>query len=211
MRQAAILFAEKGYKGTSTQDIADAVGLQRTSLYYYFKTKESLLAAMIEQVTVSAAMRNERISTHSGSSVLQRLGDLTYDSVMRILEHPLEMRLLDRIENELPAPLFKTYTKSKRNIVNRVIQLISDGIECGEVNETDPRVAAFAIIGMANWTAWWYKPSGALSKEEVARMMSRMAVGALARPNSQAGPIEVISGIRAELNQLEAQVSKLLD
>ena len=211
MRQAAILFADKGYNGTSTQDIADAVGLQRTSLYYYFKTKESLLAAMIEQVTVSAAMRNKKISTHSDSSVLQRLGDLAYDSVIRILEHPLEMRLLDRIENELPAPLHKTYTDSKRDIVNRVIQVISDGIESGEINETDPRVAAFAIIGMANWTAWWYKPDGVLPKEEVAKMISRMAVGALARPNSQAAPIEIISGIRAELDQLEAQVSRLLD
>ena len=45
---AAAVFAEKGYHGTSTKDIADRLGLQQGSLYYYFASKEEALRKVCE-------------------------------------------------------------------------------------------------------------------------------------------------------------------
>ena len=45
------LFQEKGYHGTSMQDLADAVGMQKASLYYYIRSKEELLTLVCEHGT----------------------------------------------------------------------------------------------------------------------------------------------------------------
>lgn len=211
LKHAARLFAEKGYSGTSLQDIADAVGLQRTSLYYYFETKEDLLAAMIKEVTVSAAQRNRDIRGASGRSAADRLCDMVFDSVIRILAHPMQMRLLDKIEGELPASLAGSYLESKRTVRDEMIQVIADGIEAGELIQIDKRAAAFALLGMVNWTAWWYVPGKGLRPDEIATIMARLARNALSRNGAE--PVRptsrgIINGIRSELDRLERLASE---
>src|SRR5206468_2845368 len=48
---ATRLFAERGFAGTSLQDIADALGITRPALYYYVKSKDELLAKLVTEVT----------------------------------------------------------------------------------------------------------------------------------------------------------------
>ena len=43
IRSAASVFAEKGFHGASTKDIAERMGIKQGSLYYYFKSKEDAL------------------------------------------------------------------------------------------------------------------------------------------------------------------------
>src|ERR1700692_2071070 len=51
---AAALFAERGFGGTNLRDIADALGMSRPGLYYHFPSKEKLLEAIVEEVTLSS-------------------------------------------------------------------------------------------------------------------------------------------------------------
>lgn len=211
LKHAARLFAKKGYAGTNLQDVADSVGLQRTSLYYYFETKEDLVAAIIKDVTVAAAQRNRSLRSVPGRSALERLSDMVFDSVIRILEHPDQLRLLDRIERELPETLAETYLQSKRAVRDEMIQAIDEGMKTGEIMQMDARVAAFALIGMVNWTAWWFQPGKGLAPSEIASIMSRLALNALSRTAGvSAAPTArgVIEGIRNELDRLEGLVTK---
>lgn len=48
LRAGAQVFRERGYADSTLQDVADAVGINRTTLYYYIGTKEDLLAALLE-------------------------------------------------------------------------------------------------------------------------------------------------------------------
>src|SRR5262245_45550954 len=59
---ACVLFIEKGFGGTNINDIADAVGVSRTALYYYFPSKESMLAALTEEVTEKASRMAQTVS-----------------------------------------------------------------------------------------------------------------------------------------------------
>ncbi len=45
------LFAERGYDATSLQEIADAMGVRKANVYYYFKTKSALLAELLGSLT----------------------------------------------------------------------------------------------------------------------------------------------------------------
>ena len=49
----------------------------------------------------------------------------------------------------------------------------------------DPHIAAVSLIGMCNWSAWWYKPDGRLSRAEVAAIMADMAVRSLLRDEAR--------------------------
>src|SRR5215468_7458321 len=53
--QATRLFAERGFAGTSFQDIADAVGLTRPALYHYVRSKDELLEKLVAEITEDSA------------------------------------------------------------------------------------------------------------------------------------------------------------
>ena len=55
------------------------------------------------------------------------------------------------------------------------MRLIDEAVAAGEARAVDSRVTAFAIIGMCNWTAWWFVPDGELTAATVADMMHRLA------------------------------------
>src|SRR5512138_2078389 len=48
LQAATRLFKEKGYRSTSMQDLAEALGVQKASLYYYIESKEDLLSRLLE-------------------------------------------------------------------------------------------------------------------------------------------------------------------
>ena len=58
----AQMFADKGYLGANLRDIADALGMSRPGLYYHFPSKERLLEAIIEELTLSSERELARIA-----------------------------------------------------------------------------------------------------------------------------------------------------
>ena len=73
---ASLLFIEKGFGGTNINDIADAVGVTRTTLYYYFPSKESILEALTEGVTEKAGALAKSVSARKAvppSEALEQL------------------------------------------------------------------------------------------------------------------------------------------
>lgn len=67
------LFAEKGFDGTSTNDILNDIGIARGTLYYHFKSKEDILDAMIERLTGRLIANASEIVKNKDIPVLQRL------------------------------------------------------------------------------------------------------------------------------------------
>src|ERR1700730_12122523 len=70
LEHATRLFAERGYDGTTLQDIADAIGITRPGLYNYISSKEQLLAALVRDVTENTAhiIRAARLRTDLSST-----------------------------------------------------------------------------------------------------------------------------------------------
>ena len=63
--------------------------------------------------------------------------------------------------------------------------VIEKGVRDGQFRMVDPHIAAVSLIGMCNWSAWWYKPDGRLSRAEVAAIMADMAVRSLLRDEAR--------------------------
>ncbi|ANC43380.1 TetR/AcrR family transcriptional regulator [Pandoraea pnomenusa] len=173
---ATRLFIERGFDGTSFNDIADVVGVSRPALYYYFKSKEAILEVLTTVVTRAAGeLASEALPAH-----LRQPSAMLRHRVLRhahlILTHPLQFRVVERNEDNLPPEQRKLAEQSRRAVLEQFRQAIELGIERGQFRVMDAKVAAFSIIGMCNWTAWWFAPSGQRRAEEIAEQIADMAL-----------------------------------
>ena len=194
---AAALFASKGYGATSLQDIAEAIGLSRTSLYYYVPSKEALLEELVRGVNVNTA---SIFATSPAAGHAEQLAEAARQLVIWVTSPHTHFKLVDRAENELPEALAAAHRETKRRVLHDMTRLVQAGIDGGAFRPVDPRVTAFAILGMCNWTAWWFSPSGALDRNAVADQIALLAVGMVQKSpgTGTAGDMKSILGAMRE-------------
>jgi AcrR family transcriptional regulator len=176
LRAAAVLFAEKGYGGTTMQHIAEAVNLTRTAFYYYFKNKEELLISLVDEVTFTLQRRTAGFLANPGLSPSQILRDMVRNYSSLLMELAVEFRFVSRTEADLPPGLAKAHDRAKRQVLDSFTEVINRGTRSGEFTVGDPKIVSLAIIGMCNWSAWWFRDSGKLSREQVADSFGGLAL-----------------------------------
>ena len=205
---ATQLFASRGYAGTSLQDIADAVGLTRPALYYYFKSKEDLLANLVAEITQESAESMGAIAGQVDLDPAAKLHAIVKSGVRRQAEYSARFRLLILSESDLPTDLAARHERGRRSVLKAVAQVIDEGIRTGVFRNVEPRVAALGLLGMTNWVAWWYQPGTASSVDDIAEELAGMAVASLVRPDGAqvSGPSSVLEQMRRNLDDLERMI-----
>ncbi|GAA2857159.1 TetR/AcrR family transcriptional regulator [Pseudonocardia halophobica] len=203
---ATRLFAERGFAGTSLQDIADALGITRPALYYYVKSKDELLAKLVTEVT-NGPLDELNALVERDEDPVRRLRGIVEVIVGRRTTQPARFRLLIRSEAELPAELTTAYDESRRAVLKVIAGVVDDGVRAGRFRPVDARVAALGVLGMCNWVAWWFHPGGRDTAASVTDQLADMAVAALVRPDGQApeaeGPAAALKLLRQDLDHLE--------
>lgn len=207
LEAASNLFIKRGYEGTSMQDIAHELEISRSALYYYFKNKEEILASLTEGLTIVA----ERLATQvveKSKEPDDALRELVRQHAKLILLHPVQFRVVDQAEGSLPESQRKIAESARRLLLQKFTDVIQRGIDAGHFRLVNARVAAFALIGLCNWTAWWFKADGAKTAEEIADILADFGLHALQRPEvKQAQPASVQESVRMleeNLAQLKA-------
>lgn len=205
--KASELFSKRGYSRTTINDIAEELGLRRSSLYHYFRNKEQILQALIEDQTVTPSQLLKRLLDDPNLSAMERLEQAFRLSVVRMLAEVARFRVLDQIEFEMPEDLAAEHKRNKRRVLELWSRLVSDGIAAGALRNVDNRMAAFSILGMINWTAWWYSASGEMTPQQIAQAITDIGIFGLARsPNDRPTPNTLgaaIKNLKADIAQLE--------
>lgn len=163
------LFEHKGFSETSVQDICDAVGVTKGTFYYYFDSKEALLMDIhlryIDEIlSMQTAILSDAATTHQ-----EKLFNIVYMLLHDIERQGASGRVFFREMRHLGVER-RTHIVEKRNQFRLNIEaLLQEGIERGQFRATlNPRISAFAMLGMANWSYQWFHPSGTLSDFNVA-------------------------------------------
>ena len=204
--KAAALFAERGFAATSLKDVADAVGLSRSSIYYYYPNKEALLAELIRGVTLPIATMLREVA-ETGLPPTAAIREVVRRLVLWVADPHTHFRLMDRSEAELPPEIAKVHVTAKRRILSELIALVDAAVLAGEARAVDSRVTALSIIGMAMWTAWWFQPDHGPTLEAVAITVADNACALLHRaaPIKDGATIGSLAGeIRDNLALIEA-------
>ncbi len=152
---AARVFAERGYHGTTTQAIADVLGMRQASLYYYFPSKEAALEEVCARGTDGFVEGAERVM---GMDVppLEKLRLLIASHLAPIQTMPDYVRVFINERRYLPDASRKRVGRKSRRIERFFEQVIQDGIDDGSIRAgTDARLAMLAVLGMCNAVINW--------------------------------------------------------
>jgi AcrR family transcriptional regulator len=205
LRIAASLLAEKGVEGTTLQAIADAAGINRSSIYYYFPSKDSVVDTLFEEYAQSASKSYEEIPSSAGHTVAARLSGALQGLTRWVLREQTLIRAFDRNADALPKPMAKRLDAIKRQGFAAMSAILSEGVKAGEFEIDNVSVVAFALIGMCTWIAWWYSPSGSLGPAELSRLIAQLGLRTVvargAGENTDALRNQAL-GIRAAADQL---------
>jgi AcrR family transcriptional regulator len=156
-REAARLFAEKGYHGTSIGDLAKALGVQKASLYAHIQSKQDLLYE---------AMRDGAIAFHAA---LDAIPDdlpavekirLALRGHLRVVADQLDVAtVFVREWRYLEGGRREEILAERRRYEDRVRGLFREGRELGELRtDLDDASAALLTLSAANWAYTWLQP-----------------------------------------------------
>jgi len=215
LEAAARLFSAHGYGGTTLQHVADELAISRPALYYYFRSKEDILACLVEDITVAAEEQSRAALLDTQADPQAALRQAALRHAGQLLRHPLEFRVLDSAERHLPDDVRQVHDRAKRALLDNFTAIIARGIASGDFRPVDAQIAAFGIIGMCAWTAWWFSPDGRLPASQVAQTIADMAVAAVRREDAgreggsgrALGPADLTRRLRDDLSLL----AKLID
>lgn len=179
LRGAAVrLFRRHGYHATSMQDLAEALGLHRGSLYHYIDAKEDLLAAIVEGVMARFTGEVLPILEGDGDPV-ERLR-LAVAAHLRIAaEWPDELTLAQVELKALSDERAARVVAARDRYEHAWRDLIRSGVAAGRFRCADVRSAGFVILAACNWFSQWYHPEGPLGVDAFAESFAVLFLSAL--------------------------------
>ncbi|HEY4829689.1 MAG TPA: TetR/AcrR family transcriptional regulator [Solirubrobacteraceae bacterium] len=185
---AAQIFYERGYASATVQDVADALGMLKGSLYYYIDSKEDLLYRLIAVIHDEVDALLALLSAEEQLSPIERLELYA----RRVVEY--NAKNLTRISvyyhdiDQLTDPRRKELLSRRRVHERYVADLIREAQADGDVaSDLDPKLLSNCVFGTIIWMYRWYKPGGEFSVEELSDTATRFVRSGLSVPPTRAG------------------------
>ncbi|MFZ5909525.1 MAG: TetR/AcrR family transcriptional regulator [Chloroflexota bacterium] len=175
---AAQVFRQKGFHGASMADIADAVKLQKASLYHHVSSKQEILLALLDR---ALDLLIEQIGGVASQSLPadEKLRQMTRAYLVSLAENSdlssvllFEHRSLEPKQHQRHVPQRDRFEALWRETVEQ-------GLREGLFHCESPAMAVRALMGALNWTITWYRPEGPRSIEQIADQYANLFLDGL--------------------------------
>src|SRR5262245_24340410 len=181
---AARVFAERGYHGTSTQAIADVLGMRQASLYYYFPSKEAALEVVCIRGTDGFVEGAEAVVESAGTP-LDKLARLIAAHLAPIETRHDYVKVFINERRYLPAGSRRRLGRKTRRIERCFEPVIPGGTLAGIADgsiarDADARLAMLAVLGMCNAVINWRPADQGKDMGRIAAGFARLIAGGLA-------------------------------
>jgi AcrR family transcriptional regulator len=175
MVEAALdAFAEHGFHGTTTRDIATRAGMSPAALYVHFSSKGALLA-QISRVGHAAAVQlvDEAITT--ADDPLGRLRAVVARFAAWHAAHHRAARVVQHELAALPPADREVVLAMRQRIERQVADLVREGVAVGQMRVDKPREVARALLSLSVDVARWYDPAGRDTPEAIGALYGELA------------------------------------
>lgn len=188
LEAAVAAFAEKGFHGTTTRDIAAAAGMSPAALYVHHRSKEELLHLISRagHDTTLALVREAVASTDDPAEALRRL---MHDFAVHHARDHTGARIVNYELAALAPDHLAEIREIRHQIEDEMRRLVVRGVEAGVFETPDPRMTAAALLSLGIDIARWYHEGARWTPEEIATRYSELAlrmVGAQPHQNDDA-------------------------
>nr|WP_174495156.1 TetR/AcrR family transcriptional regulator [Salirhabdus euzebyi] len=180
MRAASIyLFDEKGYSETSIQEIVDEIGVTKGTFYYYFNSKQELLKD-INLTYIQFLLGKQEEILKENINYTEKLYRLIYMVISTIKTQRQSARVFFREMRHLSDEHLNIIKRKRNEFRSHFQKMLEEGIEAGEFNSNlRPDILTFGILGMTNWSYYWFNHEGEISEEELAKFYTDMLVNGI--------------------------------
>lgn len=171
MDSAASLFAKVGYPNAKMQDIAQACGATKSMLYHYFPTKDDLLSAMLKEhlekviASIDEAVSGSEPVKNRFIAFVQTYAQKSAQSRRR---HVIAMNDVKFLPKAMQTPLLRL----EKKVTDQVADLLREVNPGLEDNVYKPY--AMMLLGMLNWTDYWFRPGGPIKSDELCERITRL-------------------------------------
>lgn len=176
LREAAVLFATRGFDRTSMSEIAQALGVSKALFYHYYRSKDELLFDIIRNHLV------ELVEAAEGADRAAMLPEARLHAVVVAIfecyrdadaQHKIQINHLSQLTNEQQAEL-KGFERRLVDVLSRIVTAINPALARDYV-----RPVTMSIFGTLNWKYMWFRENGRVSHADYAALVTRMFTAAI--------------------------------
>lgn len=165
LQSALGLISEKGYHGTTMEDIASHLLMTKGALYYYFKDKQDLVyqsqIKMLEQSIASLEQVMEMELTPP-----EKLANIITVHTEYLIGEMAGFELMINPNEIYTEAQLKEIIRLRDAYADCYDQLLTEGIEGGYFLPGDVKIVRNLLLGAVNWVTQWYSPHGKMNKTE---------------------------------------------
>ncbi|GAA1197942.1 TetR/AcrR family transcriptional regulator [Prauserella alba] len=174
---AVKLFNERGYDGTSMEDLSRKLGITKSAIYHHVRSKDELLQLAVGRALDGLFAEVERLDEVEGPAI-DKLEQLVRASVGVLVQELPFVTLLLRIRGNTKVE--KAALARRREFDQIVTDLVSKAAADGDLRpDVDPATSARLLFGMVNSLVEWYRPRGGVDAETLADAVATVAFDGL--------------------------------
>jgi AcrR family transcriptional regulator len=185
---AARVFAERGFHGATTQDIADVLGIRQASLYYYFSSKEDALELVCAR-GAEGFLEAAAVIAAGSQSPTEKLRGLIHAHLAPLRDRPDFVRVFLNERRHLSAASRRRIAQTVRAYERVIEEVIKAGMQSGEFRaDLDPRLVTYGMLGMVKSVAGWFDKPPKVKIERIVDEFFRLLIEGLSSNKGGRGP-----------------------
>jgi AcrR family transcriptional regulator len=178
VQKAASMFRDKGFPATSMRDLAESVGIEAASLYNHIQSKSEILQQIIFRISEDCNKHLAQLDS-AGLSSLQKIESVTRFHIKMMLERFEDYHVMINEWIHLEEQFLSSFISQRRNYVQRLESIISEGVKAKEIKPILPYIAVLTILSAVRGLEFWHRSQKNYTAEELEENMVAYLIGGL--------------------------------
>lgn len=173
LEAGAKLFYEQGYDNATTRELARSAGISNAGVYYHFKDKEDILYNIIDSAVIELC--NSVNDVVNGDDDPEKNLTRIIDVMVKVVvENRISIGIILRDEHRLNARRLEQIDSKRKKVLFLIKEELKKLDTQGRLRPCDLTTVAFSLVGITNWTFFWYDPNGPLTVNELSAEMEKL-------------------------------------
>lgn len=178
LSEAAKLFRDKGFGGTSMRDLGEKVGMEAASMYNHIKSKDEILELICFKIAEEYTTQlNDIVITNL--SFQEKIKSIIKLHVRLMIDDAAAVSVANNDWKSLRDDKKEEYKQIRKAYEKNFAHIIEQGMEQGEFKKMNVSVALFTMLSSLRWIELWYKPSREISPEALENDLSNLLLNGL--------------------------------
>lgn len=182
LRSAAAVLAEKGYHGTTMEEIAAQLLMTKGSMYYYFKNKDDILYHCHQMIMELSLEKIEEVAD-SDTNPIDKLESAIKAHILLSIEEKSMFMIMDKPSQKFTDQQLKEVLDAQKMYAHFFDRILKEGIQKQVFEIQDIKMVRMIILGALNSIRHWYNHDGPQTGEEIAEAYAANLLKMVVKPS----------------------------